>query len=159
MIGSFVTFFSLYSCNLCKFLLEWKSLSRVQLFETPWTIALQASLSMEFSRKEYWSGLLAIPFSRESSWPRDQTLVCIAGRFFTIWATREALMIPLIILISQVVLMIKYKAKIFCKIHVIIIQRNALHVYIMGDDFLYLYFFLLSIFFFLLYLVVFSQSG
>ena len=55
--------------------------------------------------------------------------------------------------------MIKYKAKIFCKIHLIIIQRNALHVYIMGDDFLYPYFFLLSIFFLLLYLVVFSQSG
>ena len=31
------------------------------------------------------------PFSRGSSWPRDWTLVsCIAGRFFTIWATREA---------------------------------------------------------------------
>ena len=24
---------------------------------TPWTVARQASLSMEFSRKEYWSGL------------------------------------------------------------------------------------------------------
>ena len=34
---------------------------------------------------------LAMPFSRESSQPRDQTQVlCIAGRFFTIWATREA---------------------------------------------------------------------
>ena len=34
---------------------------------------------------------VAIPFSR-SSWPRDQTLVsCIAGEFFTIWATRKAL--------------------------------------------------------------------
>ena len=31
---------------------------------------------------------VAIPFSRGSSWPRDQTLVsCIRGRFFTIWAT------------------------------------------------------------------------
>ena len=31
---------------------------------------------------------LAIPFSRGSSWPRGWTLVsCIAGRFFTIWAT------------------------------------------------------------------------
>ena len=29
----------------------------VQLFATPWTVALQASLSMEFSRQEYWSGL------------------------------------------------------------------------------------------------------
>ena len=36
-----------------------------------------------------------IPFSRGSSRPRDWTWVsCIAGRFFTIWATREALMIP-----------------------------------------------------------------
>ena len=34
-----------------------KSLSHVQLFVTPWTIAYQAPLSMEFSRQEYWSGL------------------------------------------------------------------------------------------------------
>ena len=34
---------------------------------------------------------VAIPFSRGSSQPRDQTQVfCIAGRFFTVWATREA---------------------------------------------------------------------
>ena len=32
-------------------------LSRVQLFVTPWTVAHQAPLCMEFSRKEYWSGL------------------------------------------------------------------------------------------------------
>ena len=35
---------------------------------------------------------VAISFSRESFWPRDQTLIsCIAGGFFTIWATWEAL--------------------------------------------------------------------
>ena len=35
---------------------------------------------------------IAVHFSRGSSWPRDQTQVsCVAGRFFTIWATREAL--------------------------------------------------------------------
>ena len=34
---------------------EW--LRCVQLFVTPWTIACQAPLSMEFYRKEYWSGL------------------------------------------------------------------------------------------------------
>ena len=34
--------------------------SHVQLFAIPWTIACQASLSMEFSRQEYWNGL---PFS------------------------------------------------------------------------------------------------
>ena len=37
---------------------EWvKSLSRVRLFATPWTVARQAPLSMGFSRPEYWSGL------------------------------------------------------------------------------------------------------
>ena len=34
-----------------------KWLSRVRLFVTPWTVAYQAPLSMEFSRQEYWSGL------------------------------------------------------------------------------------------------------
>ena len=34
---------------------------------------------------------VAFPFSRESPQPRDQTQVsCIAGGFFTSWATREA---------------------------------------------------------------------
>ena len=34
-----------------------QSLSPVQLFVTPWTLACQAPLSMGFSRQEYWSGL------------------------------------------------------------------------------------------------------
>ena len=55
---------------------------------TPWTAVRQAPLSMAFSRQECRSG---IPFSRGSSPPRDWTQVsCTAGRFFTIWATREA---------------------------------------------------------------------
>ena len=40
--------------------------SRVQLFVTPWTVAHQAPLSMEW---------VAVPSSRGSSWPRDQTHV------------------------------------------------------------------------------------
>ena len=36
-------------------------LSRVQFSVTPWTVAFQASLSMGFSRQEYWSGLLCCP--------------------------------------------------------------------------------------------------
>jgi len=59
-------------------------LSRVQLFVTPWTVAHQAPLSMEFSRQEYWS---SISYFRGSSWPRDRTHIscvsCIASRFFT----------------------------------------------------------------------------
>ena len=63
---------------------EWKSLSHVQLFATPWPIQ-----TMEFSRPELeW---VAFAFSRESFQPRDQTQVShIAGRFFTSRATREA---------------------------------------------------------------------
>ena len=57
---------------------KWKSLSRVWLFATPWTIQ-----STEFSRTEYWSGY---PFSRRSSQPGDWTQAShIAGGFFTTW--------------------------------------------------------------------------
>ena len=34
-----------------------KSLSRVRLFATLWSVAYQAPPSMGFSRQEYWSGL------------------------------------------------------------------------------------------------------
>ena len=37
-----------------------KSLSCVQLFATPWTVAYQAPLSMGFSRQEYWSGVVFV---------------------------------------------------------------------------------------------------
>ena len=43
-----------------------KSLSRVRLFATPWTVAYQASPSMGFSRQEYWSGL---PFPSPGNLP------------------------------------------------------------------------------------------
>ena len=63
---------------------------------TPWTVACQAHLSMEFLRQECWSGL---PFSSpghllnpgiEPRSPALQTGCCIASRFFTDWSTREA---------------------------------------------------------------------
>ena len=38
-----------------------QSLSCVQLFATPLTVAHQAPLSMGFSRQEYWSGLPCLP--------------------------------------------------------------------------------------------------
>ena len=48
----------------CQRKVKVKSLSRVQLFGTPWTVAYQAPPSMGFSRQECWSGL---PFPS----PRD----------------------------------------------------------------------------------------
>ena len=52
-----------------------------------WTVARQAPLSMGIlqTRILEW---VAMPSSRGSSQPKDQTQVsCTAGRFFTIWAT------------------------------------------------------------------------
>ena len=43
-----------------------KSLSRVRLFATPWTVAYRAPPTMGFSRQEYWSGL---PFPSPGIFP------------------------------------------------------------------------------------------
>ena len=65
------------------------SFSRVQLFATPMDCSPPGSSvhGILQARIQEW---VAIPFSRGSSQPRDQTWVsCIAGKFFTIWVTRE----------------------------------------------------------------------
>ena len=69
----------------------WKSLVQNSLlvFAIRWAKVREAPLSTGFSRPEYWS--IAIPFSRGSSWRRNRT--CIAGEFFTFWATCEAIYI------------------------------------------------------------------
>ena len=51
------------SMELCVFV---ESLSPVELFAAPWTVAHQNSLSMDCSRQEYWSGL---PFSSPGDLP------------------------------------------------------------------------------------------
>ena len=67
-----------YGCVLSHF-------SRVWLCVTPWIVALQAPLSMGFSRQEYWSGL-PWPPSGDLTQPRDLTQVssisCIGRRVF-----------------------------------------------------------------------------
>ena len=55
--------------------------SPIQLFETPWTVACQAPLSMESSRQEYWSGL---PFPSPGDLPDSgikPASPALAGRF------------------------------------------------------------------------------
>ena len=67
-------------------------LSHVQLFVTPWTIARQAPLSMEFSRQEFWSGM---PFPTPGDLPDpgiepvSLASPALAGRFFTIAPSRK----------------------------------------------------------------------
>ena len=57
---------------------------------TPWIAACQVPLFTEFSTRILEWG--AAPFTRGSFPPRGRTQVsCLAGRFFTIWATRKLL--------------------------------------------------------------------
>ena len=63
-----------------------QSLTYVRLFASPWTVAHQAPLSMEFSRQEYWSGL---PFPTPGYLPNPGiepaylASPTLAGGFFT----------------------------------------------------------------------------
>ena len=58
-------------------------LSHLQLFVTPWTIACQTPLSMEFPRQEYWNWL---PFPSPGDLPdpgSEPTSPALADRIFT----------------------------------------------------------------------------
>ena len=67
--------------------------SRVRLFAASWTAARQAPLSMEFFRREYWSGL---PFLSPGSLPNPGiepvalASPILASEFFTTAASWEA---------------------------------------------------------------------
>ena len=72
-------------------------LSRVQLFATPWTIALQAPLSMGFSRQEYWS---VLPFPTPGDLPNpgiepaSLASPVLAGGFFNHCARGFSVKLP-----------------------------------------------------------------
>ena len=62
-----------------------KSLQSCLTLCPPWTVALQAPLSMAFSRQEYWSGLPCPPpenFPDAGIKPAPTYVSCIGGRFF-----------------------------------------------------------------------------
>ena len=66
------------------------SVSLVRLFVTPWTVACQASLSMEFSRQKNWSRL---PFHNPvdfSDWTHVSGTFCIGRWILYYYATWEA---------------------------------------------------------------------
>ena len=68
-------------------------LNHIQLFVTPWTVACQAPLSMEFSRQEHWSRL-PVPSPGNLPDPGVEPVFLtspeMAGKFFTNDITREA---------------------------------------------------------------------
>ena len=63
-----------------------QSLSHVQLFVTPWTVAHQAPLSMQFSKQKYWSKL---PFPTPGDLPdpgikpASFVIFCVGRHIFT----------------------------------------------------------------------------
>ena len=64
--------------------------SSVRLFSALWTVALQAPVSMGFSRQEYWSGLACSPpwdLPDPGIKPMSLTSPVLAGGFFTPSAT------------------------------------------------------------------------
>ena len=66
----------------------------------PWTVALQAPLSMEFSRQEYWR---ALPFPPPGDFPNpgsesaSPVFPALAGRFFTTEPSGKLLVIQVYI--------------------------------------------------------------
>ena len=78
------------NCKIKKQADKHQSLSHVWFFATPWTVARQAPRihgNLQARMLEW----VAIPFSGGSSQPRNWTQnSCIAGRFPTVWATRDA---------------------------------------------------------------------
>ena len=66
-------------------------LSHVLLFAIPWIVAHHPPLSMEILQARIVEGV-PMPSFGGSSQPRDWTQISlIAGRFFTVWATRDLL--------------------------------------------------------------------
>ena len=82
-------------CVCARTCLHAQSLSHVQLFTNPWTVARQAPRSMEFSRQGYWSGL---PFPSPRDLPNpgiepvSPVFPALASRFFTTEPPRKPLM-------------------------------------------------------------------
>ena len=75
-------------------------LSCIQLFVTPWTVALQAPLSMEFSRQESWDRLLYPSpgnLAKPGMEPMSPVSPSLVSTFFTPSATWEALFVYYVI--------------------------------------------------------------
>ena len=96
--------------------------SHVQLFATPWTVAHQTPLSMEFSRQEYWGGLPCpspVVLPNPGIKPGSFMSSALMGGFFTTstpWKPNVVLLLHRIVEISmensQEYLHIKYFLKL-----------------------------------------------
>ena len=75
-------------------------LSYIRLCATPWTVAHQAPLSMEFSRQEYWSGLPCPPprdLPNSGIEPMSLASPALAGGFLTTEQPRKLSLCTMVI--------------------------------------------------------------
>ena len=77
----------LFSLSVCM-------LSHVWFFATQWTVASQATLSMEFPRQEYWSRLQFAPPGNIPDSGIEPEFPVLAGRLFTTEPPGEPYFIP-----------------------------------------------------------------
>ena len=83
--------------GLCVYVLS--HFSRVQHFAALWAVALQAPLSVGFSRQEYWTGLpcpLPGDLSDPGIDPASLMYLALVGGFFTTSTSWEALIVGLL---------------------------------------------------------------
>ena len=74
LVDSFIYLYGFSTCSINCFVTGVQLLSYVQLFVTPWTVALQAPLSRGFPREEHWSGL---PFPSQVIFPTQGLNLCL----------------------------------------------------------------------------------
>ena len=114
----FLSLKSVWNHSISAYMLSF--FSRVWLFATLWTIACQASLSMEFCRQVYWNGF---PFPPPGDLPnpgiKPMFLIspALAGSFFTIsnsWEAHLLLWSHLILLNNCIVgILLSHKKMLF----------------------------------------------
>ena len=88
-VGLYCDWYNHYGACVCLL----SRFSCVQLFATLWTVACQSSLSIGFSRYEYWSGLPCLPpgdLPDPGTEPSSLVSAALTGGFFTTSATWEA---------------------------------------------------------------------
>ena len=68
----------------CHFLLQCMKVKSESEVATPWTVAYQVPPSLEFSRREYWSGLLFPSLGNLPDPGIEPQSPALAGRCFTI---------------------------------------------------------------------------
>ena len=95
MAGDFpcLTFHGIGKAGLCNVIYCECVLSHVRFFATPWSVARQAPLSMEFTRQGYWSGMSCPPpgdLPDPGIEPASVASPALASGFFTTGATWEA---------------------------------------------------------------------